>query len=195
MSTIGSVSSNSMSTLLQRLAQNTQTTSTGKAQGPTAAQRAEFEKKFEAAAKAAGLDVDKLKSIQSDIQTAVSNTIQNYSDPTDKAGLQDAIQTAVDDVLKQNGFDPETVKKQLQTARDSMGMGKGQPMGPPPPPPTDESGATTSTSDSTQTTKTQSLMSLLRILEGSQNSQNTQTDQTSLLETLASSSSGLNLLA
>jgi hypothetical protein len=179
MSTIGSLNVDSgMSTLLQRLSQS-QTKGSARTGGPSEAERAEFEKKFEAAATAAGLDVDKLKSIQSDIQTAISTTIQNYSNPADKTGLQDAVQKAVNEVLEKNGFDPETVKQQLQTARESMKPKDGQMM-PPPPPPTDESGAATGTSGSTQTAKTsaQSLMGLLRILEGSQDSQTNQTGQT-----------------
>ncbi len=185
MSTIGSVNVDSgMSTLLQRLSQS-QIKGSVRTGGPSEAERAEFEKKFETATEAAGLDVDKLKSIMSDIQTAISTTIQNYSNPADQTGLQDAIQKAVDDVLQKNGFDPDTVKQQLQTARDSMKPKDGQMMPPPPPPQNDDGSASTSasgtTSGSSQTAKTstQSLMGLLRILEGSQASQTGQTNQTS----------------
>ncbi len=177
MSAIGSIGSNTgFGTLFQRLSA-TQSRGSGKANGPTEAERAEFEKKFEDAAKAAGLDIDKLKSIQGDIQSAISAAMQNYSNSTDKGGMKEAVQATVNDVLEKNGFDPATVKQQLTTARESLGMGK-MPPGPPPGPPPDKANAsdgTTSTSGTSETSKSsfQSLMDLIRILEDSTSTQGT----------------------
>jgi hypothetical protein len=198
MATIGSVGAESgMSTLLQGLSQP----QSGRVRmgRPSEAQRAEFEKKFEEAAKAAGLDVDKLKSIQGDIQAAISTTIEGYGNLSDQSGLQDAIQKAVNDVLTKNGFDPATVKQQLESARDSMGMKNGKMMGPPPPPPPAEKSdsATSSTDTGNSTTGTasnRSLMGLLRLLEGAGESTGQGLTQDSTSQNLATLL-GLNILA
>jgi hypothetical protein len=192
MSAIESLNVNSGNLLLQQLSQQQQ--------GLTATQRAAFEQKFEAAAQAAGLDVDKLKSIQGDIQNAISTTIQNYSNPTDKAGLQSAIQKAVDDVLQKNGFDPATVQKQLETARSAMGPGKGHHRGRRHVGQANAQNATPATSGTNQISQPTDpgLMGLLRILEGPQDSQtkqSTQTDQTELAQNLTKNLPGLNILA
>ncbi len=81
---------------------------------------AEMKAQFESAAKSAGIDVDQLNSLQSKIEDAVQNAVEssNGTDP------REAIQSAVETVLKDNGIDPEDLKSKLESVFEKMGANK-----------------------------------------------------------------------
>ncbi len=119
MSSISSVGSS-----ISALTQQVQSQSGSRAQHPRGGRppepTAEMKAQFESAAKSAGIDVDQLNSLQSKIEDAVKNAVDNSSgtDP------REAIQSAVETVLKDNGIDPEDLKSKLESVFEKMGAGK-----------------------------------------------------------------------
>ncbi len=205
MSTIGSLNTDtSMTSLLQNLAQRQQGVSrTG---GPSEAQKAAFDAKFEEAAEAAGVDSDKISGLRDQIQSAITSTLEEAQSSGDTSSLKDNIKTAVENVLKENGIDPEDLESRLQTAMkntmSAMGgsSGMGEMGGPPPmdggmggPPPADgQSTTATSTSSSTDSTISSNTedQGLLFLLQQMNNS-----DQNDFLKTFTDILFGLDVQA
>jgi glycine cleavage system regulatory protein len=80
---------------------------------PGDSRRSDFEAKFKEAALAAGLDPKAADGLQDEIESAISETLKNT---TGAADPREAIQDAVDDWLKEHGVDLEKFKSQLQSA-------------------------------------------------------------------------------
>lgn len=86
---------------------------------PTPEMRKAFEQKFESAASAAGLDLKQLSDIRSQVGDVLKSAGPNAS-AQDKQAADDKI----NDVLKQNGIDPEQFKAKLESVFKSMGAGR-----------------------------------------------------------------------
>ena len=78
---------------------------------PDESRKAEFEAKFMDAALAAGLDSESADGLQKEIQSAISDVLNTSFDSTDP---RQAIQDAIDALLKEHGVDLEKFKSQLQ---------------------------------------------------------------------------------
>lgn len=83
--------------------------------------REEMDEKFRTAAAAQGIDVEKLDSLKDTIRDKVQSTVQDGGSATD-------VLAAIDQVLKDNGIDPDQLHEQMQAAAGSLGA----PPGPPP---------------------------------------------------------------
>jgi hypothetical protein len=68
---------------------------------------------FEAKAKAAGVDVDALKSLHDEMHTAVQDALKNAGPNADR---QKTVQAAIDGVLQKHGIDPAKLKSQFESA-------------------------------------------------------------------------------
>jgi hypothetical protein len=77
------------------------------------ARRAEFQTRFAEAAIAAGLDPTKADGLQDEIEAAISEVLQGSDGTTDP---RQAIQDAVDNLLKEHGVDLAMFRSQLQSA-------------------------------------------------------------------------------
>lgn len=106
MSSISSVGSNQ--DLMQVLQQ-----ANGQGTTPSVANRQNSQAQFDAKAKSAGIDIDGLKGLHSEMQTAVQDALKN-ADPS--ANRQDTIQNAINGVLKDHGYDPDKLKSQFEAA-------------------------------------------------------------------------------
>jgi hypothetical protein len=126
--------------------------------------QADFIAKIVDAAKASGADATSLSGLKDEIKSAIDGATQNADNSTDP---RQAVQQAVDGVLKKHGVDLETFKSELQA---TMGP---RPGGKPPqvPPPAQDAASTNQSSSnsiySTQTTdaSSQLLTSLLSTLD------------------------------
>jgi hypothetical protein len=158
MSSVSSVSSDTLAYMLQQLNQQQNTSS---ANSSKEARRADFEQQFEATAQAAGLDTDALADLKDEIQTSVINAIENYDESDSSMSLDETIQTAIDNVFEENGYDAEEIESRLQavmdTMREKMSAGGPPPEGAPPmgpPPEMNSTGEETDTSTVTSSTDT-----------------------------------------
>jgi hypothetical protein len=77
---------------------------------PSDSRRLDFEAKFTQAALAAGLDSEAANGLQGEIKSTIDQVLANADRTTDP---RQAIQDAVDDLLKQYGVDLDTFKSQL----------------------------------------------------------------------------------
>ncbi len=93
----------------------------GRPPEPTAEMKAQFESKFESAAKELGVDASAFKELRSKIEEAVKNARGSASEGTD---VKSAIDDAVDAVLEENGVDPAEFKSQMEAVFEKMGMPK-----------------------------------------------------------------------
>lgn len=89
--------------------------------GPPPISREEMDETFRTAAAAQGVDTAKLDSLKDTLREKVKSVVDGGGSATD-------VQTAIDQVLKDNGIDPETLHEQMQAAAASLGP----PPGPPP---------------------------------------------------------------
>lgn len=80
---------------------------------PSDAQRADFDAKFKEAALAAGLDPDDADSLQSEIKSVISEVLRSQDGTTDP---RQAIQDAIDGLLKEHGVDIDVFKSRLAAA-------------------------------------------------------------------------------
>ena len=119
---MSSVSGVSGSTDLSQLLELMRQQSTQRAQQPRQQGKpvgVEQRAQFESDAKAAGIDIQGLESLHGEIETAVQGAIQGSDGTTDH---RQAVQDAVDGVLKQHGFDPAQLKSQFQSMFESKGV-------------------------------------------------------------------------
>jgi hypothetical protein len=68
---------------------------------------------FEAKAKAAGIDVNTLKSLHTEMRSAVQDALKNAAPGADRPAT---VQQAIDGVLQKHGIDPAKLKQQFQAA-------------------------------------------------------------------------------
>lgn len=116
MSSIGNISSTSTQSF-----QGLSGPPRGRPPEPTAEMKAQFEAKFESAAKEAGLDVDKFKELHSKIKDAMDSARQNAQPGTD---MKASMEEAMNGVLEEAGVDPAEFKSQMETVFSKMGMPK-----------------------------------------------------------------------
>jgi hypothetical protein len=84
---------------------------------PSAEMRQKFEAKFESAAKGAGFDVNQLKDLRSQIESAVQEAASGVTgDP------RSAVESAINGVLEDNGIDPAEFKDKMGAVFEKMGM-------------------------------------------------------------------------
>jgi hypothetical protein len=77
-----------------------------------------FKASFEAAAKAIGVDPAKIPGLEQQIQQAIQGA-QSSAAAGSTTGSESSVRTAIDDVLKQNGIDPQKLHAQLQKSGKS----------------------------------------------------------------------------
>jgi hypothetical protein len=131
MSSLSGISGSGMAQFLR----GADRTGTGRAQGfqppqgmqPPKEMQAQFQSKFDAAAKELGIDTSQFADISGKINDALKNVdLSQSSDP--KA----TIESTVNDTLKANGVDADQFKSQFDAVLDKMGMPKpGEGGGPP----------------------------------------------------------------
>jgi hypothetical protein len=125
----------------------------------------------EAAAKKAGVDLNAIEGLRDKVQSAVETALKENQGKS-QSEVMEAVQTAIDQTLEDNGIDPEELESQLtalqsQMPKGTQGMQGGPPPGGPPPggpppggPPGAESstGSTSATTDDETTTAIQTLL-------------------------------------
>jgi hypothetical protein len=94
--------------------------------GRTPEPPAEFKAEFESAAQQAGIDTEKLSGLSDKIGEAISGALDGLNGNSDP---REAIESAVNGVLKDNGIDPEKLKEQLKSVGEKLGYGQGGPPG------------------------------------------------------------------
>ena len=98
-------------------------------------------------------DGQQTEPLADQLKTAITTAVQKAQDSGNTSDLKQVIEDAVDQTLKDNGYDPEKLKEELQSTMGSM------PDMPPPPPPPDGSNNTNSSnsdgSDSSSTNNSQ----------------------------------------
>ena len=105
MSSVGGIGSSSSLQFLQQLSGSS---GLGRAGGKNS-----FEAKFESAVKDAGGSNVNFSDLQTKIESAVKNVVQNASSSSDPSSIGTQIQSAVDSVLTEAGIDTKKLQSEL----------------------------------------------------------------------------------
>ncbi len=122
MSSVSSLASGSQSQAIDQIRQRLKA-SGGRPPEPPA----ELKAQFESAAQQAGIDTEKLSGLSDQIGEAISGALEGFDGTGDP---REAVETAVNGVLKDNGIDPEKLKEQLKSVGEKLGYGQGGSGGP-----------------------------------------------------------------
>lgn len=127
MSTVSSLGQSDLAQILQRSQGRTGRAQGGRPPEPPAEVRqqleAQFQSKFQSAAKELGIDTTQFAKVGGQIKDAVQSAVQNNqgASPED---LQKTISSTIDSVLEENGIDAKEFKAQFEKIADKAGLPK-----------------------------------------------------------------------